>query len=337
MNLNRIISVFSFGISLLVLFSCGKSYPSKLQVSTYNVENLFDLVDDPLTRDEDFTPEGSQKWSDDRYQAKLQSVGKVFSGMGHPDLIGLSEVENRIVLTELLNVPSLKKANYGVVHYDSPDQRGIDVGLLYKSRLFKVLHSEAIPVDLGPAGDTLPTRDILYVELLLGKKDTFHVLVNHWPSRRGGMEASEPKRMLASQTARTKVQTILKRSPGANIMVMGDFNDTPANASLLNLAKGDGSTTTNLYNPFLDLERRGLGSYNYRGNWDMVDQILISPAFISEQSNWTYKDVQIFKEDWMMFEHPKYGPSPNRTYGGPNYYGGTSDHLPVQVFLKYKK
>lgn len=337
MNPNRIIPIFSFGISLLLLFACSRSYPSKLQVSAYNVENLFDLVDDPHTRDDDFTPEGSQKWTEDRYQAKLQSVGKVFSGMGHPDLIGLSEVENKTVLTELLDVTSLKKANYGIVHFDSPDQRGIDVGLLYKSKLFTVLRSEAINVSLEPAGDTLPTRDILYVALLLAKKDTFHVLVNHWPSRRGGAEASAPKRMLASKAVRDKVQTILNQSPAANIVVMGDFNDTPINASLLYLAKGDGSTTTMLYNPFLDLEGRGLGSYNYRGNWEMIDQILISTAFISDQYTWTYKDAQIFREDWMMFEHPKYGISPNRTYGGPNYYGGISDHLPVQVFLTRKK
>jgi endonuclease/exonuclease/phosphatase family metal-dependent hydrolase len=143
--------------------------------------------------------------------------------------------------------------------------------------------------------------------------------------------------MLASKTARDKVQAILKQSPAANIVVMGDFNDTPTNASLLYLAKGEGSTTALLYNPFLDLEGQGLGSYNYRGNWDMIDQILMSTAFISAQNTWKYKDTQIFREDWMMFDHPKFGISPNRTYGGPNYYGGISDHLPVQVFLTRKK
>jgi predicted extracellular nuclease len=222
-----------------------------------------------------------------------------------------------------------------MVHHDSPDERGIDVALLYKSSVFRQIADQPIPVHLE--SDSLPvyTRDILYVALVDNRyNDTFHIFVNHWPSRIGGKEKSEPKRMKASSELKSAIENMWSYIPTAHIIIMGDFNDNPTDSSILSLLKTKHPFgTQSLLNLSLDQHQRGLGSYNYRGNWDMLDQIIISSSILTISHVKTV-DFQIFNRNFLMFDHPQFGKSPNRTYGGPNYYGGYSDHLPVSLFIR---
>ncbi len=310
------------------------------RIGFYNVENLFDTVDHPDKRDEDFTPEGRQKWDTERYQKKLADLEKVIGAMGYPLLLGLSEVENKKVVEDLIQTGGLAKRNYGIVHYESPDKRGIDCALIYQKDAFKVTNSEYIrinfPAEIEP---DYTSRDIIYAEgILMGQP--LHVFVNHWPSRRGGLAASEPKRTLVASKLRAKVDDIFAKDGDANILIMGDMNDEPDNNSI---SETLGAKALNgkpqrkmLYNCMAELDAQDKGTYNYRGNWNMLDNIITSGNLVDADSKLKVTKPTVFQETWMMFDNPKYGLTPNRTYGGPNYYGGYSDHLPVYVELTVK-
>ena len=309
----------------------------------YDVENLFDTIDHPDVRDEEFTPNSEKKWTSERYSTKLGNLSKVLSAStndGLPEVIGLCEVENKGVVADLLTTGSLKKGKYQIVHEDSPDGRGIDVAFAYRKKALKVVSHESITVNL-PGDDARPTRDILHVTTVIKKKDTVHFFVNHWPSRYGGAEKSQPKRIQAAEDLREVVDDILGKDRMAKIVIMGDFNDYPDNASVWETLKArekvepeDAMALVNLAFP---MEENGQGSYNYRGDWGMLDQIIVSQGLMSEASKGLIADensLRIVKEEWMLFTHPKYGDKrPNRTYGGDNYYGGYSDHLPVVADL----
>ena len=302
----------------------------------YNVENLFDLKNDPDRNDDDFTPDGRNKWTQERYDEKLANLSKVIKGMGLPSLLGVCEVENRTVLADLAKVDALKAADYGFVHYDSPDFRGIDVALLYKKKEFKVLDSRNIQINF-PAEivEDYTTRDILQVKGVFLGRDTLHVFVNHWPSRRGGVKESQPKRMYVAQQLRKAIDELLAVNPSATIIVMGDLNDEPINDSLIKaLQTQRENEQADLYNCFMKADQEGKGSYNYRGNWNMLDHIIISAAFKQANAGLRVGQAVIFREEWMMYKDKKFGPRPSRSYGGPNYYGGYSDHLPVYVEVK---
>lgn len=314
------------------------SLPNKYRFAFYNVENLFDIVDDPKTADEEFTPTGKNKWTTDRYQTKLDHLTEVVVAMNYPAILGVAEVENKQVLEDWITTTTMSEHHYGIVHYDSPDFRGIDVGLLYQKKAFKVESSETIQINFPKEiVEDYTTRDVLIV------KGTFqtlpvHIFVNHWPSRRGGLEKSEPKRMYVAQQVRKKVDEILKNDPNANIILMGDFNDEPENNSLQQGLNASYKVqreivTADLKNCMADLDIEGKGSYNYRGNWNMLDQIIITRNLEAGLNGWMVKDAGIFQQDFMMYTSKKFGPSPNRTYGGPQYYGGYSDHLPVYIDL----
>lgn len=326
-----------FVLALVVLFSC-KQEKGTMTIAFYNVENLFDTADDPIKKDEEFTPEGSKKWDQKRYEKKLDDLAKVLSSIDSiklPAIIGFCEVENRKVVEDLVQTGKLAKANYKIAHIESPDIRGIDVALAYQNKQFKFVSQEAIPINFEDAPD-YKTRDILHVTGELKGEDT-HIFVNHWPSRIGGLEQSEPRRTFVASVLKTKVDEILAEDPSANIIIMGDMNDEPDNKSLFEtLAAKSPGTNSELINLMLPLDKENKGTYNYRNNWNMLDNLVVSKSLLDEKGlDVVGKEGHIFRKEWMEFKNPKGDIYPDRTYGGPNYYGGISDHFPVYCVLKY--
>lgn len=326
-----------FLILFLFFFTIkGITQSEQFRVAFYNVENLFDLEDHPEKLDDDFTPTGKQQWTQERYDTKLDRIGQVVSALDFPAVIGVCEIENEDVLNDLCDQERLADHSYQAVSYDSPDARGIDVGVLYDDKQFKLLTASTIevafPLWLEPEGYT--TRYILGVKLQHKvSRDTFHFFVNHWPSRRGGQEASEHRRLMAAGVLRHVLADITLENAYANIIVMGDFNDEPNNKSVAQVLGGLPITEQVqipgfLYNPFLAIDNKNEGSYNYKENWNVLDQIMY--AGLQAPNHWRMGAFGIFREDWLLYE----GKSPNRTYGGPNYYGGYSDHLPVFMDIK---
>ncbi|WP_375559699.1 endonuclease/exonuclease/phosphatase family protein [Bernardetia sp. OM2101] len=312
--------------------------PSVHTVAFYNVENLFDTEDDPNTFDDDFTPNGKQKWTTERYKQKIKKIAKVISMIGDEDgaeLIGLCEIENESVLKDLINDPQLKKYGYNYIHYDSPDERGIDVALLYKEPVFKVTASKNYETKLKDD----KTRDVLWVAGTL-EGEEIHLIVNHWSSRGGGEEKSRPKRMTSALVARQIVDDLEAKNPNAKILLMGDFNDEPFNESI---TKGLEAIETpdikgkQLFNVFASLEKSGKGTYNYKGDWNMLDQMIINKGFFVTKNNakgWRFIDGNIYDQDFLKEASGKYKGNPFRTYVGTKYLGGTSDHFPIYVHLE---
>ena len=330
-------------LTAIIIESCSSSKasasknPGEHRLAFYNVENLFDLEDDPLTLDEEFTPSGKLQWTPERYQTKLDHLAQVVEGMGFPALLGLAEVENAKVLEDFRGKTVLKNQDYGIVHYDSPDLRGIDVALLFRKSIFKVLTSETIRIEYTPEllaeRPNDKTRDILFVQGIFQKKDTLNVLIAHAPSRSGGQTETEPKRIFVARQIRKKADELFKRNPAANIVIMGDLNDEPTDPSVATALSAKGlagpSAKSTLYDCFYQLDAAGKGSYRYRGNWNMLDHIILSGNLLDPVSRLYFSKPQIFQQDWMMYEDATYGKSPNRTYGGARYFGGYSDHLPI--------
>ena len=252
-------------------------------------------------------------------------------------------MENEAVLRQLIEHPDLTEADYDIVHYDSPDVRGIDVALLYRTPSFTPESSQAIPLTFE--GEDYKSRDILLVSGVLGKDaehNTVHVLVNHWPSRRGGVAKSEPRRLMAAQTVRQTVDELLQTDPAANVILMGDFNDEPTNRSITEELRATGAVKNNdpsqLYNTVAALDEQGRGSYQFRGQWNMLDQIILSSGLIQDDrkvDDYYYRaeSATIFTPGWLLQAEGKYQGYPDRTYAGDKYLGGYSDHLPVFVEL----
>lgn len=337
--INRLFCGLVFGLTLYGLAYArplDPKPPKKILIGFYNVENLFDTIDDPIKKDEEYTPGSEKNWNSERYRTKLNRLAEVIDGMGgeeYPAILGVCEVENLGALTDLAEVEALRKAKYRPVLIEGPDQRGIDVGMLYSKKKFKPLDQLSYSVDLGE--ENRPTRDILHVKGKIKRGPIIHVLVNHWPSRYGGAEESEHKRVAAALVLANVVDSINKASPEEPIICMGDFNDYPENRSLDEVLPTDaGELLVNLMEGLAETKR---GSYNYRGDWGFLDQILVSNHLTNEELPYVLRDqTQPFFTDSMLYVHPKYGDTkPSRTYGGDNYYGGYSDHLPVYTVLAY--
>jgi predicted extracellular nuclease len=302
----------------------------------YNVENLFDTIDSPAVNDLDFTPQGKNVWTAQRYAKKLKDLAKVLSeahGPELPSVIGLCEVENRQVVEDLLRTDKLKKGKYKVVHQDSPDARGIDVAFAYRASSMVLLHHEAISYSFDFEPKTT-TRDILYVKTLAGA-DTLHFFVNHWPSRRGGQEASEPKRLIPANIIRQRSDSLMGIDASARIIIMGDFNDYPDSRTMTEVLRSVPGSNSGLTNLTYHFHKSGKGTYNYKGEWGMLDQFIVSDALRNAKSGLTVTDssAAIFGPDWLLYTDKEGNKSPSRTYGGPNYYGGYSDHLPIVLTL----
>ncbi|MGB5417472.1 endonuclease [Algibacter sp.] len=305
-------------------------------VAFYNVENLFDLKNNRLKHDNDFLPGSVKNWTPKRYQNKLRKLGYAISNIGqretgkHPALVGLAEVENAIVIKDLLASKHLENCHYDFVHFNSPDERGIDVALLYDTTVFKVSHSEAFEVRLTDADGTPDyTRDVLLVSgILEGEK--IHVIVNHWSSRREGEKETEVKRLASSEKVSAIIDSLKKEDEHTKIMVLGDFNDTPQNSSLKRLVDNH-----SLFNPMETLRSFTRGSVKHQRQWFIFDQILVSTNFFkSSENEFEFFKANIFDEDFLkLFKGPFKG-SPFRTYVGQKYKGGYSDHFPVYLILK---
>ncbi len=312
-------------------------------IVSYNVENLFDTINNPLKVDDEFTPTSEKKWDTDRYKKKVKDLALVIKSINKnelPELVGLIEVENKKVVEDLIATTHLKSGNYGIVHEESPDVRGIDVALIYRKTEFQYQEHQKISVKYDFEPETT-TRDILFVKGKLANGEQLYVFVNHWSSRRKGLKASEPKRVHAASLLRAKVDSILKTDKKAKIVIMGDFNDEPVNKSLFEVLKAGGKQlnqkNVSLYNLMYDKDLLGRGTYNYRGNWNMLDNIIVSTTLLNAKSGYKVSTDggQIYSKRWMLYDNVKIGDlTPNKTYGGPNYYGGVSDHLPVFVILK---
>ena len=305
-------------------------------IAFYNIENLFDIENDPLTNDDDFLPTSAKRWTPKRYENKLKKIGSVISKIGEenaataPVVIGLAEVENKKVLSDLVRSENLISEKYSYIHYDSSDERGIDVALLYKDDLFEVEHSETFSVYLQTeTGERDYTRDILLVRGILND-EAIHIIVNHWSSRREGEKETEYKRLAAARVVNSIIAKLKKDDNNAKVIVMGDFNDNPSDRSITLLEE-----ESKLYNPFNTVLSYNKGSLNHNFQWNMFDQILISGNFFNpDGSNLKFIKADVFNSKFVTQYHGKYKGQPFRTYVGKKYKGGYSDHFPVYIQFK---
>lgn len=327
-------------VAALFLFqgSCEKNGDQAV-VMFYNVENLFDTINDPRTNDDEFTPEGEKTWSGERYRKKLKDLGKVIA-TAHttlPDILGLCEVENRQVVEDLISEHGLSAIEYGIIHKDSPDKRGIDVAAVYNNSSYTLEQAKWYEIELEDSSRP-QTRDVLYFKGKL-KGQLLHTFVCHWPSRSGGAEASEHKRVQVATLVRNKVDSIYSTEPSASILIMGDLNDYPTNRSVQETLGAKGNThETQLVDLFLEAHEAGKGTYNYKGEWGVLDHFIVSRSMIQDNCQLCTgaSSAQFIRRDWMMYEDKAYGSKPSRTYAGPNYTGGFSDHLPILLELEIK-
>jgi hypothetical protein len=313
-------------------------------VAFYNCENLYDTIDNPLINDEDFTAQGIKKYTGTIYRHKLEQLATVFSRIGTdlvpqgPAIIGVAEIENDTVLSDLCKHPLIRNRRYRVIHFDSPDPRGIDVALLYHPAFF--LPDTAIPISVqlpGNSKQAYTTRDILYVKGWLAG-DPVHIYVNHWPSRRGGQERSDPAREAAAHTLKKHADSIRLQEPDARLIVMGDFNDDPDSPSIregLDCSPDANKTgPMQFFNPWTHLFRSGTGTLANQDSWGLFDQILLSAAWISNPGKgWFFQKQYIYNQPFLRENQGRYRGYPMRTWDGNNYRGGFSDHFPTYLLL----
>jgi predicted extracellular nuclease len=318
------------------VFSQSKTGKATYMVAFYNLENLFDTINDPNTRDEEFTPEGDNQWGTERYNNKLNNLAKVISSMNGgkgPDIMGVCEIENSNTLKALVNTPALKAMHYGIIEQESPDQRGIDVAFIYKEDVLPFVSFTTLPV---PLPDSVPpTRDIMLVQTEIDE-NPINFIVCHFPSRSEGREKSEYKRIEAAKVVKHFIDSLTAANPKDNILVMGDFNDEPTDSSInkvINAGDPDGKEVKTMFNLMYPLKNKGLGSYKYRDDWNMLDQIIVNDNLYEGNNclQYTKESAGIFAEDWMKQTEPKYLGSPLRTFGGKKYLAGYSDHFPVYI------
>ncbi len=330
----------TFLLSILVLsgifflfsafFSSPVSKDSSL-VAFYNVENLFDTLDDPHTSDNDFLPHSLLKWDQERYNHKIDRLTEVIGNLDKEGLalLGLAEIENARVIESLIHSNTLSSKGYAYLQEDSRDPRGIDVALIYQKKKFNPLFYKF----LRPCfeGECLESRDILAVKGLM-KKDTVWVFVNHWPSRRTGQAQSEPKRLLIAKVLKQCVDSILQKSPSSKIIIMGDFNDLPTDPSLKSLTQ-----KSKLINVFNDEGMMKTGSIKYKKDWLLFDQIILSANCMKKEKDhvsYLEKSAAVYNPDFLYYNKDKKN-GHYRSYRGQKYYGGYSDHLPVSIKLTY--
>jgi len=303
----------------------------------YNLENLYDTIDDPTKNDDDFLPTSPKKWNTFTYYNKLNNISKVIiaSGAWHTtDIIGVAEVENKNCLLDLTHKTALSRKQYEIVHYDSPDGRGIDVALLYNPQTFEVTYSQALPVYFGNS-QISTTRDILYVKgCMKATYDSLHVFVCHFPSRLGGKTASDAKRAAAAQVLRKTVDSIQTQNAEARIVIIGDFNDTPTDESIAKILKAHTAYNDTCMNCLTNIiDHRAQGTYCYKNEWYFLDQTIVSNAVVRNYS--VLSRVQ--QHDFLLETNQKTGTkTPKRSYKGTFYTKGYSDHLPVLLSLWYK-
>jgi len=318
---------------------------SKIAVlAFYNLENLYDTKDNNLVDDNEFTSKGVKHYNQAIYQDKILHLATVIKAIGNkftkdgPALLGVVEIENDTVLQDLVSHPVLRKRNYQIIHYDSKDKRGIDVALLYNPLYFKPISSRSIHVTLPSyTGIKYETRDILWVIGSLDG-DTIQVLINHWPSKRGGEDKTAASRNSAAATCRKVIDQILLKQPNAKIVVMGDFNDNPDSYSITQVLKTTGKIKELredlLYNPWEAIYKQGRGTLANQDVWSLFDQIIVSNAWLDKnQVGYYLKFAQIHQNSSMIENSGRYRGYPMRTWDGNNYRGGFSDHFPTYLVV----
>lgn len=333
-------------LALSACTSCAKSERrvpvtgSVMNVMFYNSENLFDTVDNPDKNDDEFLPDAARRWTTKRYWNKLNNLCKVIAAVDEenaPEIIGLCEVENDSVLYDLTRRTQLKSLGYDFVVTDSPDERGINVALLYKRSFFRLIEYESLPVDIRPAGGSA-TRDILHVTGRITNGDTLDLYVCHWPSRIGGVEESEPRRHIAAGVARESIEKVFAERRKPYVILMGDLNegaDDPAVRETLKAhryAEGEKLADREM----VTVMDGQTGSYRYEGAWDTYDQFVVSASLLNELGCTGIDAVETCRLDFVLEEDKKYGGvKPLRTYNGYRYQNGYSDHLPINLWLRY--
>ncbi|MDL5512974.1 endonuclease/exonuclease/phosphatase family protein [Arenibacter sp. M-2] len=338
---------FTFFILLFILNITMAQESKTYQIRTvafYNLENLFDTFNDSLTYDDDRTPTGKDNWTLERYNQKIHNLSKVLSEIGSPDapsspdIIGLCELENRQVVEDLTNHPHLRDKGYGIVHFDSPDERGIDVALLYKKTAFLPTSFISRRLLLSNEEDYRDyTRDQLVVSGLLDGEE-MHFIVNHWPSRSGGEARSKPYRLEAARLNKRIIDSISKLGPEVKIISMGDFNDDPIDDSLKKILKTRGKLfnleNSDLYNPMEQLYKKGIGSLAYRDQWNLFDQIFFTANITRKlPGQYYFWKAGVYNPPYLIDKKGQYKGYPLRTYAGGSYTAGYSDHFPVYIHL----
>jgi len=334
-------TVVLFIVLLIPAAVTCQSQNDTLLISFWNLENLFDTIDDPRTEDEDFLPNSEMEWTLDRLDKKMYNLARIIRLMNNgygPDILGVCEVENQKILEEMIN-KYLSDLNYQIAYLESPDNRGIDNGLIFKSDKFTLLSLQADTVHLS---DGWPTRLIFGVNLLTNENEKITVFVNHWPSRSGGQIESEPKRISAAKTLRSAVDRIFSSEENAKIFIIGDFNDDPVNVSVLETLQAypvecdsipsefEMNSEKELFNLSYKTFAQGEGSFKYKDVWNMLDQIIVSESImIGNEIKYVCSSFEVFKPNYIVTQSGYYQGSPFPTYGGRKYLGGYSDHFPV--------
>lgn len=336
----RYLAILSF---ILIIHNTGVVAQNDFRIMFHNVENLFDTLDDPEKEDNDFLPDGFMRWTPWKYWEKLRNISRVITavgGMESPALVGLCEIENDSVLFDLTKRSPLRAQGYEYIITHSPDNRGIDVGLLYQRHKFKPLQTREYEVKFNRR-DIGPTRNILHVTGKVINGDTLDLLLCHFPSRSAGERETEPARLQAATLLKTKTDSLFSLRENAHIIIMGDFNDHPTNKSLSRVLGARNARSpllrNQLYNLFLHrIKEPDFGSYKYKGIWEILDQFIVSGNLLMKENRIQIKnnEANIFKADFLLEKDEKYyGKKPYRTNLGPRYIGGFSDHLPIYLNL----
>ncbi len=330
----------------LFAVACFAQKPYK--VVFYNFENLFDTINDPDVLDEEFTPEGPKKWNTAKYTKKVGNLERVLFDIAAEDkdfpiVIGTSEIENRSVMEDVIATPKLSRANYRIVHYDSPDARGVDVAFYYRPDVFKLEGSAAIPFKMAELPN-FRTRDFVTMWGTI-EDEPFFFLVSHWPSRLGGKEASAPKRLAAARRIRQIIDSVKTVNPATKVVVMGDLNDDATDASVVEGLSAKGRIKDvqagDTFNPFIALLKSGYGTLAYRDEWNLFDNIIVSDNLATGSTG--KLKIQpvgdskfyagIFRRPYMLQKEGQYKGYPLRTFVGNDFQGGFSDHFPVYIYI----
>jgi len=317
-------------------------------IGFYNLENLFDTIDAPDIWDEEFTPEGTKVWNSKKYHEKLERMADVISQIATKKskdglaILGVAEVENRSVLQDLVKQPAIANRRYNIIHFDSDDFRGIDVALLYQPKYFTPKSAKSIPVALYTGKEKKFTRDILYVSGLMDG-ELIHILVNHWPSRRGGEATTSPWRQQAAAVDKKIVDSLTALDPMAKVIIMGDLNDNPNNPSVKKVLKAKRKikkvkSVDNMFNPMENFFRKGNGTTAYKDSWSLFDQIILSKGWLpKDQDGFRFYKAKIFNKSFLVQKKGHFKGYPKRTFAGGEFIHGYSDHFPVYIYVVKRK
>ncbi|MDR2938171.1 MAG: endonuclease/exonuclease/phosphatase family protein [Prevotellaceae bacterium] len=340
--------IFRFALLLALTLNVSLCFAQKQKymaacIAFYNLENLFDTIDSPNTDDAEFLPGGPYRWSAERYAQKQRNMASVIRKIGTemlpagPTLLGVCEIENRLVVEDLVKTAPLSEMGYGIAYEPSPDARGVGVALIYQQNRFRVLGTRSAILSIEGMPD-FRTRNQLVVSGVLDGVDTLHVVVMHWPSKRGGEKRSKPLRDGAAKLCRSVVDSLYAVSANAKIILMGDFNDNPESASVQKVLGArtapEKTERKGLYNTSYKSYREGNGSYAWNDSWDLIDQIIVSePLLGKDYSTYKFLRYKVFNAEFLKQKDGRYAGYPWRTFSGTTFIGGYSDHFPTYIML----